>query len=333
MRIRLLAISASVLVAAAFAGCGGDDDASGGDPTPDAESTPAATRTRTPDSGDISEHEDELRETFPKAAKAIFAGGGVDAYGYASQAFKDACPLSDFIGLMALVKAFLGDLDEDDIDVTIDSIRFEDGKAFVTSRGSIKGETFDEGGSGDLGDFWVYEDGAWKWSTDDETPCDTEFSTNDDDATPATGPGSSRAEPAELGDSVETGSLRITVLDADLDAGARLAGLSDFPSTPKAGTRAILVRVRAEHIGTDVDETVEVSESDFKVTGSANVLYDTFDQSCGFLEDNLSGEMFPGGSIEGYVCVQVPAGERDLLLVADPGFGFDADERRFLALE
>jgi hypothetical protein len=97
----------------------------------------------------------------------------------------------------------------------------------------------------------------------------------------------------------------------------------------------VLVNVRVEHIGSDGDETVSVSESDFGVTGSGNVLHDGFssESSCSFY-NGLQGELFPGGSVEGYVCVRVPREEADLILVVSPPSSFgDSDARRFIRLE
>jgi hypothetical protein len=289
--------------------------------------------------GDPDGREDELRETVPAAYTAIFAGGAVEAYGYASSDFKEKCSLEDFTGVIAFVKVFLGDLEEDDIEVEVTDVRFEDDRAYVTATGSIQGEDFSPDEDDDeFSDYWVYEDGEWKWGTDDEDPCDSNFTTDGDDEdeeTPVTGPGSSRDEALPLGESIDVESIRYTVIEADLDAAAQLETLSDFPSTPEPGRRVVLARVRAEHIGEESDDSIEVYESDFSITGSNNVLYSSFDEgvSCGFVEDTLSGEMFAGGELEGYVCFQVPEDETELLLVIEPSLSFDNEGRRFLALE
>ncbi len=342
-------IAVLALVTLMFAACsGGDkkDDGNGdGDSTPSASQTksPGATKTRATSSGDdsdLSKHEDELRETVPAAFTAIFAGGGADAYKYASDDFKDKCSLSDFLGVIALVKIFIGDLQEEDVAIEVTDIRYEDGKAFVTATGKIKSEDLgldSEDGGDSFSDYWVYEDGEWKWGTDEENPCDSSFgSDSSDDSTPASGPGSSRTEPADLGDAVDIGDLRVTLMSADVDAADQLETLSDFPSTPEPGKRIVLVRVKVEHIGTEPDETIQVYESDYKITGSKNVLYSSYDEgvSCGFIDDTLQGEMFPGGVIEGYVCFQVPSEETGLLLMGEPSYGFgSSNSRRFFALE
>jgi hypothetical protein len=334
---------ALVLGTLILAACGGGGNSGSGGAGDGAASTagPAGTRTKAPataDSGGLQAREDELRETVVAAYKAILSEGAVDAYTYASADFKEKCSLEDFISVIAFVKVFLGDLAPEDIDVEVTSVRYEDGKAFVGVAGKLKGEELTpDGGSDDFSDYWVYEDGAWKWGTDEENPCDTSINIGggDGDATPATGPGSSRVEPAAIGEPVDAGDRRITVLRADLDAAGRLADLSDFPSTPVPGRRTVLVRVTVEHIGADPDQTITLSEGDFKLTGSGNIVYGSFDQgtSCGFLDEGLQGEMFPGGRLEGYVCFNVPVEETGLLLIAEPSFSSGDDGRRFFALE
>ena len=96
----------------------------------------------------------------------------------------------------------------------------------------------------------------------------------------------------------------------------------------------MLITVRVRHAGEGA-ETLQVSSGDFKITGSRNVLYDNFsdEHSCGFIDDDLSGELFAGGEIEGSVCFQLAEDESDLILVVDPFFSFEDSDRRFIALE
>jgi hypothetical protein len=280
------------------------------------------------------DREDDLRETVPAAFKAIFGGDSAEAYGYFTSDFREQCSLEDFAAVMAIASVFFGDLDPDDIDITVTAVRFEGEKAFVTAEGSIKGEDIDLSSEDSGDEYWVLEDGEWKFGTTVDGDCEGELGGIDDDAdaTPATGPGSSRNEPAAVGDPVDVNDFRITLLEADTDAETELEDLSEFERTPTPGRRVVLARIRVEHIGdADKDETIQVFESDFKVTGSSNVIHDSFDQgsSCGFYEDTISGEMFPGGTIEGWFCIQVPDNETNLLLIAEPGFGFSANRRYF----
>lgn len=291
------------------------------------------------DSDDPTEREDDLRETAPAAFRAIFSGDAPEAYSYFTSDFKEQCSLADFTAVIAIASVFFGDIDEDDVEVAVKDVRFEDEKAYVTMEGTINGEDLDLSSEDAGAEYWILEDGKWKFGMTDDGGCEGDLSSGDDDddteETPATGPGSSRSEPAAIGDSVEVSDLRITLLEVDTNAAAQLDELTEFEQTPVPGRRVVLARIKVEHIGdADTDETIQVFESDFEVTGSSNVVYDGFEEgsSCGFYEDTISGEMFAGGSIEGYFCIQVPEDETGLLLIADPGFGFD-DNRRFFSLE
>lgn len=318
---------AGVMLPLLLAACGDD----GGDPEPTAagDGTRQATRESRP-----GDREEQLRDDVESALTAVFATGAADAYGYASESFREKCPLGDFTATVGILRLLLGTLDEDRVDVEVTDVRFEDDRAYATMRVLIDGEEFGEADEG-VGDYWVYEDGGWKFATDEDEPCG-DFSSSGDagDATPASGPGSSRSQPAPLGSTVTVGDMRVTVVAANLNAD--LAAVSEFEPTPVAGRRAVLVRVRVEHAGeASSDETVEVSESMFSVTGSGNVVYDGFseDESCGFLADGIDAELFAGGSAEGDVCFQVPEDETRLLLIVEPAFSFGDADRRFLALE
>lgn len=327
--MRRLLAAGLILPLLLLAACG--DDGGDAEPTAPGDGTRAATRESRPSGG----REEQLRDDIDGALTAVFATGAADAYGYASAGFKEKCPLEDFAGAVGLVRLFLGELDEDRVDIEVTDVRFEDDRAYATVRVLIDGEELNEADEG-VGDYWVYEDGGWKFATDDDEPCAnfSSSSDDDDDATPASGPGSSRSEPAPLGSAVTIGDMRITVVSADLNAD--LAAVSEFEPTPVAGRRAVLVRVRVEHTGeASSDETVDVSESMFSLTGSGNVVYDGFseDESCGFLADGIDAELFAGGSAEGDVCFQVPEDETGLLLIVEPAFSFADGDRRFLALE
>jgi hypothetical protein len=332
---RTLILALLTLSLAGFTACGGDDD----DPAPDA----TTTATERPDdadhgddAGDLSEREDELRATVPAAVKALFTAGGIEAYGFTDSTFRENCSIEEFIAVMALARIFLGELDPEDVTVEVRDIEFDDDRAYVSLTASLDGNDLSQDQTEDsFGDYWVYEDGGWKFGTDDDEPCDASFGDDDDeDRTPVSGPGRTREEALPVGETVETAGLRVTVLDIDNDADATLADLDEFPATPVPGARSVLIRLRVEYVGDSGDDTVQVWENDYKLTGSNNVVYDSFgDASCGFLPDRIDAELFPGGEIEGYVCFRVPEDETDLILVVDPFASFDDDDRRFLRLE
>lgn len=291
-------------------------------------------------SGAGVDRERDLRETVETVFKAFQDGDIVAFYGYFTDDFQNRCSEKDFREIMVLARVFITGLDN--VDLEVGSISFEDddhatANIFITGDG---GEAFapteDDDG---FFDTWVREDGDWKTDIDDPKPCDLSFDTgggnsDSDDETPvATGPGTSRDEAVAIGDTVASGDYEATVLGVDLDAADDVLALNEFNDPPRSGQRFVLATVRVRHAGTG-SETISVSSSDFKLTGSANVLYDSFgDASCGFIEGEIAGEMFPGGEIEGTVCFQVPQDETSLILVAQPFFSFDDGDRRFLALE
>jgi hypothetical protein len=307
-------------LAAVLAACGGDDDKTG-------------------DAGDPSAREQALRQTAEKAFAAFRDGDADDFYSYFSDGFHDRCDIKDFRRLMGIASAFLSMIEDGEFE--IENVRFEGDRAYLEAKFVSDGDdALNSDGEGVFLDFWVLEDGEWKTDVEDEKPCDLDSVFDDDggsgdEKTPApTGPGTSRDEAVALGETVRAGDLEVTVLDADLDAAEAVRAQNEFNDPPRPGNRFVLVRVRVRHVG-DGEETIQASTSDVKLTGSRNVLYDNFgDASCGaFLEGELRGEMFPGGTLDGLVCFQIPRDETDLILVAQPFFSFEAGDRRFLALE
>jgi len=152
---------------------------------------------------------------------------------------------------------------------------------------------------------------------------------------PCEGAGCSRSDPAPLGASVETSDGQvIRVIDVNLDAETAVLAADDFIEPPEPGNRMVLVEVEVDYEG-EGDETVFVQSGQFSLTGSNNVIYDSFDEgvSCGFLNTEINQELFPGGSARGDVCFQYPEGETDLILIVEPFDSFGDESRRYLALE
>lgn len=322
MRIVVMAIFAAFLFAACVGG--GDSDA------PSEEGGAAALESR----------EGELRDTVENAIRAFLDGDADAFYDNFSSDFQARCDRNDFRAILALATVFIGDLSDRAATIDITNVRFEEDRAYVDAKIDVEGADIEgENEEGSFTDFWVLEDGKWKADTTEENPCDLGEglfggSTPDtgDQATPPTGPGTSRAEAVPLGESVTTGDLRVTVLGVDLDAANEIIAQDDFVDPPSRGNRYVLIDVRAEHAG-EGEETVTVSTTDFELTGSRNVIYDNFGDDCGFYSGQINGEMFPGGSLEGSVCFEVPEDETGLILIVSPFSSFDGQDRRFLALE
>ena len=120
----------------------------------------------------------------------------------------------------------------------------------------------------------------------------------------------------------------------DLDGWTRVQAENTFNDPPLEDRRMALVTVSVTYSGTG-DETVSVSSNEFSLTGSNSIVYRSFDDGvyCGGIPDQLNGELFSGGTLEGNLCFQYPEDETNLILIVEPMFSFDSSERRYLALE
>ncbi len=300
--------------------CSGDDDGGG--------------------ASDPDTREQVLRGTVEDAFAAFRDAKIDDFYAYFSTDFHDRCEIGDFRRVMAIAQVFITELDQSEF--TIEDVTFEgDDRATVKAKfeSSDEDSSVSVGDTGGFLDLWVLEDGEWKTDIDEEDPCDlsTGFGEDDDedtDETPvATGPGTSREEAVPVGDSVRSVDLEATIVEADLDATEQILARYEFADPPATGNRYVLLTVRVRHAG-EGSETIVASSSDFRITGSRNILYDGFsDNSCGFIEGELQGELFSGGEVEGLVCFQLPQDEVDLILVLHPFFSFEDSDRRYLALQ
>ena len=76
--------------------------------------------------------------------------------------------------------------------------------------------------------------------------------------------------------------------------------------------------------------SLRVSESDFSLIGENRVVYEPFDYTCGVIPNELDGEIYAGGRIQGNICFEIPEDEGALVLIHEPGYGIES--RRFLSL-
>ncbi len=146
--------------------------------------------------------------------------------------------------------------------------------------------------------------------------------------------GASRANPAPLGVTTISENWEITVLEAlrGIEAARRVAEANMFNEPAPEGEEYLLARVRARYLGRDdPDVMAQISQSDFRATGAANVVYER--PLVVAPEPRLDAYLFPGGQVEGWLVVQVPADETGLTLVFQPGFALSDKNVRFFALE
>lgn len=143
-----------------------------------------------------------------------------------------------------------------------------------------------------------------------------------------------REAPAALGSLARLGDWLVRVTAVDPDAADQLLADDSFLDPPADGNRYVLIEVEGTYVGEDSGNLW--SNFFYSAVGGSNVAYDEFDDSCGFIDGDLStlGEAFPGGTVRGYECFEVEGPDAaDLLMYIEPGgFGFGEDERLFFAL-
>jgi hypothetical protein len=149
------------------------------------------------------------------------------------------------------------------------------------------------------------------------------------------GPIGSREAPVALGSLGRIGDWLIRVTDIDPDAADELLASDSFLDPPEEGNRYVLIEVEGTYVGEGSGNLW--SDFFYNAVGGSNVAYDEFDDSCGFLDGDLSalGDVFSGGTVRGLECFEVEAADvADLQMFLEPGgFGFGDDARLFFALQ
>lgn len=148
---------------------------------------------------------------------------------------------------------------------------------------------------------------------------------------PVPPPGSSLDDPLAAGETL-TGSdgVEIRVLGTIEDARQQIAEAWEYNDPPEEGMRFYMIRIQLAY-PPDKSESVTVGQFDFKLIGLNRIVYEWgLSGNCGFIPDELGGEIFGGGRIEGNICFEIPEDEGGLILIHEPGSG--SESRRFLSL-
>ena len=142
-------------------------------------------------------------------------------------------------------------------------------------------------------------------------------------------PGYSLENAVSLGETLlGSDGTEIRVLGIIPDARQLVAEENSFNDPPAEGNRFIMIWIDVTNPPSS--DPIRVSDSDFSLIGDNRVVYTTFQQSCGVIPDELRGEIFGGGQVQGKVCFEIPKDEGGLFLIHEPGFR--AESRRFLRL-
>lgn len=172
--------------------------------------------------------------------------------------------------------------------------------------------------------------------TEATKPAETDAPTSEAPTTTAAPErGVSLAAPAQVGEAVSVGDWVIRVAAITPDASAPIAAENQFNDPPAAGRQFFMATLQATYVGNEsatfwIDTTL-------KAVGASNVAYEGGgDADCGVIPDsaNNAGEVFPGGTIIGNVCWSVESADAaSLTMIAEAGFSFGDDGRRFLSLD
>jgi hypothetical protein len=163
----------------------------------------------------------------------------------------------------------------------------------------------DDGGEGEP-TATEESDGDEDESTPTATPTEDTGGGGDDG-----GAGSSAADPVPLGDSVViAGRMEAQVVEVNLDAEEAVLQESALnEATP--GKDMVLITLLIENVG---DGPLDAFfDPYFYLIGDNEVEYDEFDPSCGLVPDELEGELAPGDSLQGNVCVQADEDDSGLV--------------------
>ena len=103
---------------------------------------------------------------------------------------------------------------------------------------------------------------------------------------------------------------------------------NQFNDPPEPGNRFYMVTVEVVNVAGA--SPLNVSPLDFELLGDDRVVYTTFQHYCGVVPDELWGEVYQGGRVQGNLCFAVGADEAGFVLIHSPDF---LGEKRFLSIE
>lgn len=150
----------------------------------------------------------------------------------------------------------------------------------------------------------------------------------------ASGPAGTFANPVPVGDEVTLpGDWTVKVVDVVPDGTEQVMSENQFNDPPAEGRQFFLVRLAMTNNSSAPSSYRSVAR--FSAVGKSAVAYESFDAYCGVVPEELpDAEVFPGGSIEGYVCWSIDSGDADsLVMFADSSVTFDQDDRVYFSLQ
>ena len=126
-----------------------------------------------------------------------------------------------------------------------------------------------------------------------------------------------------LGGKETWNGLEIKILKFTKDGWPLIEAHNQFNDPPIKGKEMLLVTIEVRKVSAEGEDTISVDSSDFKVVGDKKIIYTTFssETSCGVVPDRLDGVVTADHSISGAICVQVPKGEENFILIYETYVG------------
>jgi len=107
----------------------------------------------------------------------------------------------------------------------------------------------------------------------------------------------------------------VHILSVNYNAWAVVQAENRFNDPPGESKRYVMVEVMITNVNGSASESVQVGSTDFDLVGDMGVLYE---KHCGVLPDEMSANLFRGGSTSGNFCLEVDNEDENLLAVYDP---------------
>lgn len=146
------------------------------------------------------------------------------------------------------------------------------------------------------------------------------------------GADTSRLDAAAVGEIVQVGDWRLRITAVTPDATDTLLE-DDFNEPPGDGEQFFMAQLEATYSGSETGNFF--FDLSISAVGDSAVTYDSFEDSCGFVPDDINQalEAWPGGTIHGNVCWKIGAGDiESMVLIVDEFFG-TAGDRAFLSMD
>jgi hypothetical protein len=147
------------------------------------------------------------------------------------------------------------------------------------------------------------------------------------------GPVGSFTNPVPYGETATLpGDWTLKVIDVITNATDQVMAENQFNDPPAEGRQFFIVRVSATNNSNQPASIRSIAS--FSAVGKSAVAYETYEDRCGVIPDELSdAEVFPGGTIEGNICWSVKKEDvKTLVMFVDSYVTFDQKDRVYFSL-